>query len=327
MNSLQDIVLFFKEQDDFIFVGHKNPDPDSLGSILSLYHGLTKLGKKCRMVSGDPVPQDLSWPGLKLIEHIPQGFDPGESNIVVLDCEPHRTGSIAAGVQNAKYLVNIDHHQRGRGVGDLVYVNSAEAANSVIVYRILRELAIPFDLEIAIPLYGGIVGDTGGFRHANTTSEVLNIAAELVDYGVKPAPIAREIFASKSFGFLKLLGYALNKLETAAEGQIVWLTVSSEEFALFPVDPESTDPLISYARMLDTAEIAMVFREIKPGEIKLGLRANQVDVGSLARHLGGGGHMLASGATLSGDLNQVSTAVVQLTEHYLRTGELNEWHN
>lgn len=326
MNSFLEVVQFFGNSDDFIFVGHENPDPDSLGSMLSLYHGLTKFGKKCRMVSGDPVPTDLSWPGMEKIEYIPADFDPGPSNVVVLDCEPHRTGAIAEGVQRAKFLVNIDHHQRGRGEGDLVYVNSNEAANSVITYRILKELAIPFDLNIAIALYGGILGDTGGFRHANTNSEVLTIAAELLTYGVEPAPIAREIFSSQPWGFLKLLGYALNKLETSVEGQLVWLALSHEEFKQFPVEPENTDHLVSYARMLDTAEVAMVFREIKPGEIRLGLRANHVDVGSLARHLGGGGHKLASGATLKGNITEITAEVVRIAENYMRTGELDEWN-
>ncbi|NMA60452.1 MAG: bifunctional oligoribonuclease/PAP phosphatase NrnA [Firmicutes bacterium] len=327
MNSLPEIVQFFQERDNFIFVGHENPDPDSLGSMLALFHGLTKIGKQCRMVSGDPVPTNLSWPGLSKIEYIPQDFQPGESCVVVLDCEPYRTGAIAPGVQRAKCLVNIDHHQRGRGEGNLVYVNPNEAATSVIAYRILKELGVAFDLEIATALYGGILGDTGGFRHANTNSEVLSIAAELLDCGVQPAPMAREIFSSQPYDFLKLLGYALSNLQTSQGGRLVWMSLSYDEFQKFNIPPENTDHLVSYARMLDTAEVAMVFREVKPGEIRLGLRANQVDVGALARHLGGGGHKLASGATLKGDLMQVTQEVVDVTEEYLRTGELHERHS
>ena len=316
MNSRQEIVRYLREQDDFMVVGHENPDPDSLGSMLGLYLGLTKLGKKCRAISADPIP-NLSWPGLDRIEHISSGFTPSESCVIVVDCEPNRTGSISDGVQMAKRLVNIDHHQRGRGIGDLVYVEPTEAATSVIIYRILLELGIPFDLDIATALYGGILGDTGGFRHANTTSEVLAIAGDLLTYGVEPAPVAREIFSAQSLGFLKLLGCALTNLQTAQHGQLVWMSMSYDEFRRFGVDPQNADHLVSYARMLDTAEIAMVFREIYPGEIRLGLRANSMDVGSFARYLGGGGHKLASGASLQGDLAEVSHRVVKIAEHYL----------
>jgi len=47
-------------------------------------------------------------------------------------------------------------------------------------------------------------------------------------------------------------------------------------------------------------------------------------VGSLARHFGGGGHKLASGATLSGDFQEIVTEVTSTAQRYLQTGELHE---
>ena len=321
---MKQLVAALKEHDNYIIVGHEHPDPDSLGSMLGLYFGLKQIGKKCRMVSGDPVPRNLTWPGLEYIEHIPNGFEPAQECIIVVDCEPARTGSIAPGVQKAKCLFNIDHHRGSRGSGHVVYVDPAEAATSVIIYRILKELDIHFDKEIATALYGGIVGDTGGFRYANTTSEVLRIASELVTYGVEPDTIAREIFASQTWSFMKLLGFALNNLQRDVEGKLVWMTVSYEDFKRFNADPVQTDHLVQYARMVDTTEIAIVFREVEPGEIRIGFRANSVDVERLARHFGGGGHKLASGAKIMGELDTVAKEVITTARHYLTKGELNE---
>ncbi|NLJ81264.1 MAG: bifunctional oligoribonuclease/PAP phosphatase NrnA [Firmicutes bacterium] len=327
MNTFQELVSYLRKKDNYILVGHEHPDPDSLGSMLGLYFGLKKMGKTCRLVSADPIPPYLSWPGLEQIEHIPTDFDPGDSCVIVLDCEPQRTGSIASKVQKAECLINIDHHERGRGIGQIVYVDPGAAATSVIVYRLLLALEIPLDLRIATALYGGIIGDTGGFRHANTTSGVFKIAAELVEYGVKPAPLAREIFSSQTYDFMRFLGFALTRLQIAAEGKLVWIAVSYDDFHDFKVVPEQTDHLVNFARMVDTAEIAMVFREIKPGEIRLGFRANQVDVGYLARYLGGGGHKLASGATLLGNFEQIVLRVVELAKEYLNAGEIDERNN
>lgn len=327
MNSLTDVVRYLKEHDNYIVVGHEGPDPDSLGSMLGLYFGLTQIGKKCRVVSADPVPPYLTWPGLEVIEHIPDGFTPGDSCVIVVDCEPQRTGSISEGVQKAKWLVNIDHHQRGRGLGDVVYVEPTEAATSVIVFRILQELGISFTKEIATCLYGGIVGDTGGFRHANTDSEVLAIAGDLLKFGVEPAVISREIFSMRPLGFLKLLGFALSNLETASDGKVAWIAIGHDDFKRFDVDPESTDSIVTFVRMLDSCDIAMVFREISPGVIRLGLRANETDVGALARHFGGGGHKLASGATLYGNLKELVQQVVTTAQHYLLTGEIDGRHS
>ncbi|HHY10096.1 MAG TPA: bifunctional oligoribonuclease/PAP phosphatase NrnA [Firmicutes bacterium] len=326
MNTLGEVAEFLAQNDNYIICGHENPDPDSLGSMLGLYFGLSKIGKTCRMVSGDPIPANLSWPGLELIERVSDGtlFDPGEACVIVLDCEPHRTGAIAPGVKKAGCLINIDHHERGRGQGSVVYVDPKEAATSIIVYRILHSLGVDFNLNIATALYGGIVGDTGGFRHANTTGEVLQIAAELLGYGVKPAPLAREIFSSLPFSFLQLLGFTLTNLKLAAKGRLVWAALSYADFKKFGADPQASDQLINYARMVDSAEITMVLRETAPGKIRLSLRANEVDVGRLARHFGGGGHKLAAGAAFAGDLAEIAPQVVEQAEEYLLTGEINE---
>ncbi len=323
MNSLEEIVRYLHDHDNYVIVGHEGPDPDSLGSMLGLFFGLSKLGKGCRLISADPLPPYLSWSGLDQVEQLGAEFAPGESTVIVVDCEPQRTGSVSSGVLQAKSLINIDHHQRERGLGDLVYVEPAEAATSIIVYRILRLLGAPFDKDIATALYGGIVGDTGGFRHANTNSEVLSIAGELLDYGVDPSRTAREIFSMQPLGFLQLLGYALSNLHTAHDGKLVWLAISHADFQRFDVVPENTDHLVSYVRTLDSAEIAMVFREVSPGVTRLGLRANHVDVGSLARHFGGGGHKLASGATLRGSFHEIVAEVTDVAERYLATGEIN----
>ena len=152
MNSLEEIAHFLSIHDDFIIVGHEGPDPDSLGSMLGLFFGLRKLGKSCRLVSADPLPPYLTWPGLDQVELLGEEFHPGESTVIVVDCEPSRTGKIAAGELQAKRLVNIDHHERGRGVGQLVYVEPAEAATSVIIYRLLQRLQVPLDREIATAL-------------------------------------------------------------------------------------------------------------------------------------------------------------------------------
>src|SRR5690554_8117093 len=104
MNSLNEIVQYLKDRNDFIIVGHEGPDPDSLGSMLGLFFGLRKLGKSCRLVSADPLPPYLTWPGLDQVELLGEEFHPGESTVIVVDCEPSRTGKIARGVLRAKRL-------------------------------------------------------------------------------------------------------------------------------------------------------------------------------------------------------------------------------
>lgn len=46
MNTLFELASYLQNNDDYVLVGHERPDHDSLGSMLGLYFGLRRLGKK-----------------------------------------------------------------------------------------------------------------------------------------------------------------------------------------------------------------------------------------------------------------------------------------
>lgn len=158
---------------------------------------------------------------------------------------------------------------------------------------------------------------------------MLAIAAELLSFGLEPAVLAGEIFSSHPLNYLRFLGHSLNKLKTALDERLVWVSVSLADYGQFGVDPDRHDYLIDHIRSVDTAEIAIVFRETSAGEIRIGFRAKEADVGALARRFGGGGHRLASGgATVAGDLGgEITEAVVETAAQYLLTGEVNGRHS
>ena len=58
-------------------------------------------------------------------------------------------------------------------------------------------------------------------------------------------------------------------------------------------------------------EVACLLRELAGGKYKVSMRSkNSVDVASVARSLGGGGHPKAAGCTLEGDLDTVKNMVL-----------------
>ena len=318
MTNLTELGNLLQQRDHYLIVGHENPDPDSIGSMLGIYQCLRHLGKTCHMMCADALA-DLSWPNMDKITPFDQAI-PYETAIV-LDCEPNRTGILASLIKDAPFLINIDHHQGSAHSGDFNYVDTHQAATSMIIFSLAKELSIPISYPIAQPLYGGILGDTGGFRHSNTTTEVLLAAAELVANGARPADTAREIFECKPLEFLKFLGYALGKIQTSHNGRIAWVALSQQDFTTHDVDPANSDQLIQYVRMVAETEIAMLFREVAPLEIRIGFRSHRVNIHTLASHFGGGGHILAAGAKLNGTLPDVVEQVIS-SANLLLEGEL-----
>ena len=317
MSPSKEFLDALRKYDDYLIVAHENPDADSIGSMLGLYLGLKQLGKRCRVVTSDPIPSSLVWPHIDEIEGHSSIEDWDFRALIVLDCEITRTGSLKDFVTTIPVIFNVDHHPGNSQHADYKYHDSTEPATASMVYKILKGLDIAITPAIAYNVYGGIFGDTGGFRYANTTSEVLLVASELVELGADPAKISREIFETKSWNFMKLLGHALNNMEKNSSGEVAWMKLSNEDFRNFGVDPRETDQLVHYARMIEGDQIALLFRETEPNEVRIGFRSHQYDVRSLATKLGGGGHKLAAGARVSGELSSVIQQVVTETEKLL----------
>ncbi len=297
VSSLVELAQTLVEHDNFLIVSHEHPDADSIGSMLGLFHTLSFLGKKCQLICDDPVP-DYGWPGMECFRTMEE-IQPFETAIV-LDCEPSRTGKFVSILADASFLINIDHHQGNNAECSYQFVDPKQAATAMIVYKLVKLLGVPFSPEIAKSLYGGILGDTGGFRYSNTTYDVFLAAAELVTHGALPADTARELFECKSFEFLKILGFALSKIQLSTNKKIAWMALTCQDFHDFSVDPSDCDQLIQYARMVAGTEIAILFREVAPQEIRIGFRSHRVSIHTLASHFGGGGHLLAAGAKVEG---------------------------
>ena len=57
---MSNIIDELKKSNNIVLLCHENPDGDAIGSTLSLYHALTKLGKNVDVVATE-VPQKFSF--------------------------------------------------------------------------------------------------------------------------------------------------------------------------------------------------------------------------------------------------------------------------
>jgi nanoRNase/pAp phosphatase (c-di-AMP/oligoRNAs hydrolase) len=81
-----------------------------------------------------------------------------------------------------------------------------------MINELITEIGLDLPASIATNLYMGIFGDTGGFMHANTTSEVFRIAHDLVAGGVDPHAVAYRIKKTKALAFYKVLCTVMDRM-------------------------------------------------------------------------------------------------------------------
>jgi phosphoesterase RecJ-like protein len=191
------------------------------------------------------------------------------------------------------------------------HVQPEMAATAEIIYTLAKALPVDITPTLANALYAGIVQDTGSFHHSNTRAETFRIAADLLECGVDLAQTRINLFESKSRAEMSLLICALSSMRFSADGKLAWMSIAykeAEKLGVLDLHPEG---IINHTVMIEGVEVGMLFRETKPGTIKVGYRSKgKVDVALLASAFGGGGHRQAAGVTMEGAMDQVRDQVI-----------------
>lgn len=300
-----------------LVASHESPDGDAIGSTLALTNALRATGKQVVAFNQDGVPENFRFlPGSELVrsEISPtERFDVG----FILDAgELRRAGNFLR--EQCRVLVNVDHHPYSEALGPCDLLDTTASATAALVCRVLDGCQIPIDLDVARCIYTGILSDTGSFRYSNANPEAFRLAARMVELGVDPWGIASGLYESQDAARLRLLALALQTLTVSSCGRMASVTVTDAMLSQADATAEHTDGFVNYPRSVRGVEVALFFRQVGPASYKVGFRSKgEIDVGSLARELGGGGHHNAAGALVDGDIDEIRTTVFQRLERLL----------
>jgi len=300
----------------FVITSHIMPDGDSIGSVLSMTLALQKAGKDAVAVVRDEVPHKYIF--LPHAGDIKRHFDGKCNCIISLDCgDEERLGFDRPLKDYGSMVVNIDHHKSNTLFGDINIVDSHASSVGEIIYHPIKELQV-LDLDIAMNLYASIITDTGSIRYSNSTPAALRILAELIEIGVKPEVMSRQVFERRSIASVNLIKMALDTLEVFNDGMIASITITKEIMDKSGAKEEDTDGIINYAREIEGVEVGVLFKEKEERSIKVGFRSNDwVDVSRIAEEFGGGGHARASGCTLKATLSEARERVLNFVKEYI----------
>ena len=140
-NNIESIIKYLKgSNDDFIVTSHISPDGDNIGSTLSMYYALNKLGKNVYYVLDDNPPQNLKFlvENMNILKSEEVNLD--SYNIVALDCGDKNRICISQNlIDNAKKIICIDHHASNDYYGDFNYIDTEASSTCELVYNLLVE--------------------------------------------------------------------------------------------------------------------------------------------------------------------------------------------
>jgi phosphoesterase RecJ-like protein len=288
------------QADEVALACHVCPDGDALGSMLAVGFVLRSMGKRVAASFGDrdfTVPRLLGFlPGQDML--VPPADYPAAPDLMITFDSPSigRLGVLGDSVRRAREVIVVDHHPSNDGFGTLDLVDPSSAATAMLAEQLIYRLGGGLDLDIATCLYAGLVTDTGSFKYSSTTPAVHQMAARLVATGLRTEEIARELWDRSPFGYLKVLGAALERVRL--DDGLVWTYVTRVDRAAHGLPYSELEGIIDVVRRTDEAQVAAVLKEDDQGAWQVSTRSKgHVDVAAICAALGGGGHHSAAGFT------------------------------
>jgi len=309
--NIKKLKEILEKKDNFLIMGHKKPDGDSIGSVLGLSLALRGKGKKVTSCTIDPITDPyLYLPKTYLIRQEIGSLDKFDV-VIILDCGDRKmTGyhkDFPDLFSNKREVINIDHHISNDSFGTLNIVNSEASSTTHIIYYLLKKLGLTITSEIATHLLTGIYYDTGSFKHDNTTGDVLGVAADLSRLGAKGDLIGRKLFNNYTIDTLHLWGKIFQNLKQNKKG-IVSGFVRDIDFEECNLKAENVNfsQLMNYVDGVPNTKFSVLLAE-NNGTIRGSFRTSDkhVDVSKIAGLFNGGGHKKAAGFVMKGKIQDV----------------------
>jgi bifunctional oligoribonuclease and PAP phosphatase NrnA len=298
---------------------HVKPDADALGSSLGLANYLLKKGHEVTVVTPTDYPSFLDW--MKGTEQVLDFSNPEHTKLATQKLQEaemifcldfsvlNRVNELGEMIRQSKgYIVNIDHHQDPEDFANYRLWSTQAAATCELVYDMIIDLGDKnlIDKSIAECLYAGIMTDTGGFRHPNTTKNVHLVVAELIELGANNSQIANWIYDSNSVNRLKFIGFAISRRLVVHEDlHMAYFAITKKDLKKYQSQTGDTEGLVNYALSLEGIKLAALFSEREDG-IKISFRSSsEVAVNKFAAaNFSGGGHKNAAGGKSNETLKQ-----------------------
>jgi phosphoesterase RecJ-like protein len=297
-----------KEAKNILLVTHERPDIDAVASVCAWAEFLNSLGISYNIYSPGPVPHQFNFiPHIEKVGTDKAAFDFKNFDlIIVFDCGDIKRTGLADEIWSrgkSQYIIEADHHAKNGNYADLELREPA-ASTTELVYNFFKINKIKINKNIATCVLAGILTDSGSFIYPSTSNKTVEISGEMLVRGANLGLILENSWRNKSLPALKIWGEALSRLALNDKYKIAFSVLTLKDIEA--VDEEDLEGISNFLGNLNGVKAVLLLREQKNGTVRGSLRSAHptADVAALARALGGGGHVKASGFTIEGRLEK-----------------------
>ncbi len=297
------------EYHQIVIYRHIRPDLDAFGSQLGMYYLIKDNFKDKRIVIAGKRDSQLCSMFLD--------FDENEY------CNDEKTLGIVLDTANrdridGDYLmcdeiIKIDHHIIVDNYGSINIIDESASSCSQIIVEIYHQFKDQLTLskEAASALYKGMVGDSNRFLYRNTDEKTFRCAATLVETGISIEDIYQELYL-KDEKELLVTQFILNHYHV--NNGVAYYILKDEDLKGLGISREEGSNYVNTLSNVREFQVWMAITENKvENNYRVSIRSRSIPIDKVANMFHGGGHALASGASLD-DLGQLDELVRILKE-------------
>ncbi|UKK47445.1 DHH family phosphoesterase [Prevotella sp. E9-3] len=311
----EQLQALISQSETILCVCHQNPDGDALGASLGWAEVLrTFFGKATQVIVPDQYPDYLHWmPNTdKIIRYDKhkEGCDWTFQHADLIFCLDFNTSSRVGDMQAALDAspaprVLIDHHLEP-DIPSVITISHPEACSTCeLVFRLTWQMGAfeQMTKHFAIPVYCGMMTDTGAFTYNSDNCDVYFIISQLLTKHINKDKIYRNVYHNFSEDRLRLMGYVMyQRLVVDSQRHASYFTLTRQDLKRFNFIKGDAEGLVNMPLQIKGHKLSISLREDTEKENTIWVSLRSVDQFPCnevaARFFNGGGHLNASGGRL-----------------------------
>lgn len=291
----QEIITKLEAFDTIIIHRHSRPDGDAIGSQIGLKQIIiTNYPNKAVYTVGDESGRFKFLGEMDIIKD--ELYN--DALVIVLDTADNLLISDER-YQNGKFLIKIDHHISTNDYGDINLVDTSYESCAGLIADFAFSNNLVVNKEAAVALYTGMVTDSGRFRYNSTTPKTFATASKLLATGIDISYIYNNLYVEE-LDNVKARAYFMLNFEVTADN-VAYMKNTIEDIEKLNLDFFTVSRgMVNTMAGIRGINVWANFTEDKENNVIVAeLRSNRYNINQIAVKYGGGGHLMASGASLA----------------------------